>query len=344
YGPRGVMHCWADGKGGQKIENTGPLTKKRMEKVDEEFLAAAKKFIKASVDAGEPFFVWFNTTHMHFRTHAKPESLGQSGRWQSEYHDVMIDHDKNIGEMIDLLDELGIADNTFVMYSTDNGPHQNSWPDAGTTPFRSEKNTNWEGAYRVPALIRFPGRIEAGSTCNGIVSHHDWFPTLAKWAGVDDVKGDLKKGAMLDGHRYKVCIDGYDLTDYLTGETDENPRPGFVYFNDDSDVVGIRYDNWKIVFLEQRCKGTMQIWAEPFTPLRVPKIFNLRTDPLERADITSNTYYDWLLNHVFLLVPAQAMVGEFLQTFVEFPPRQKAASFSIDQVVAKIDEAMTAGH
>jgi arylsulfatase len=342
YGPRGVMHCWADGKGGQKIENTGSLTKKRMQTIDEEFLAAAKKFIKAAVDADEPFFVWFNTTHMHLRTHAKPESLGQAGRWQSEYHDVMIDHDKNIGEMIDLLDKLGVADNTFVMYSTDNGPHQNSWPDAGTTPFRSEKDTNWEGAFRVPALVRFPGRIEAGSTCNGIVSHLDWFPTLARWAGAGDIKEALKKGATLDGHKYKVHLDGYDLSDYLTGRAKESPRPGFVYFNDDADVVALRYDNWKMVFLEQRATGTLRIWAEPFTALRVPKIFNLRTDPTERADVTSNTYYDWLIDHVYILVPAQGMVGEFLKTFIDFPPRQKAASFSIDQVVEKIDAAMKA--
>jgi arylsulfatase len=254
----------------------------------------------------------------------------------------MIDHDLNIGEMVDLLDELGIADDTFVMYSTDNGPHQNSWPDAGTTPFRSEKNTNWEGAYRVPAIIRFPGRIEPGSVCNGIVSHLDWFPTLASIAGHATVKEDLKKGATLDGHKFKAHLDGYDLTDYLTGKAEESPRPGFIYFNDDGDVVALRYDNWKMVFLEQRCRGTMQIWAEPFVGLRVPKIFNLRTDPLERADVTSNSYYDWLIDRVFLLVPAQGMVAEFLATFKEFPPAQKAASFSIDQVMEKIDSAVTA--
>jgi len=344
FGPRGVMHTWADGKGGQKIENTGPLTKKRMETVDEEFLGAAQKFIQAAVDADEPFFVWFNTTHMHFRTHAKPESEGQSGRWQSEYHDAMIDHDRNIGQMLDLLDKLGIADNTFVMYSTDNGPHQNSWPDAGTTPFRSEKNTNWEGAFRVPALIRYPGKVKAGSVCNGIVSHLDWFPTLANIAGATDVKSALKKGTKLNGFDYKVHLDGYDLTDYITGKAKDSPRPGFVYFNDDADVVALRYDNWKCVFLEQRCTGTLRIWAEPFTPLRVPKIFNLRTDPMERADVTSNTYYDWLLDHVFLLVPAQTLIGEFLESFKEFPPKQKAASFSIDQVVEKIEFAMTAQH
>ena len=339
YGPRGVLHCWADGKGGQKIENTGPLTRERMKTVDEEFLASAKTFIKAAVDADEPFFVWFNTTHMHFRTHAKDSSLGQSGRWQSEYHDVMIDHDKNIGEMIDLLDELGVADNTFLMYSTDNGPHQNSWPDAGTTPFRSEKNTNWEGAYRVPCLVRWPGKIAPRTKFTGIASHLDWFPTFANLAGAASVKEDLKKGATLDGHKFKAHLDGWDLTDYITGQAKVSPRPGFIYFNDDGDVVSLRYDNWKMVFLEQRSKGTLELWAEPFTPLRVPKIFNLRTDPYERADRTSNTYWDWMLDHIFLLVPAQAMVGEFLATFKEFPPAQKAASFSIDQVMEKIESA-----
>jgi arylsulfatase len=344
YGPRGVLHCWADGKGGQKIENTGALTKKRMETVDEEFMADAKRFIRDAVKADEPFFVWFNTTHMHFRTHVKPEYRGRSGRWQSEYHDVMIYHDDCIGEMLNLLDELGVTKNTLVMYTTDNGPHANSWPDAGTTPFRSEKDTNWEGAFRVPAMVRWPGKIKPGTVCNEIVSHLDWFPTLANIAGAGDVKSALKKGATFDGHKYKVHLDGYDITGYLTGKVDKTPRPGFIYFNDDADVVAMRFDNWKAVFLEQRTEGTMKIWANPFTPLRVPKIFNLRTDPLERADITSNTYYDWLLDHVFLLVPAQGMIAEFLDSFKEFPPQQKAASFSIDQVVGKIEDALTSHH
>lgn len=344
YGPRGVLHTWADGKGGQKIENTGPLTKKRMETADDEFLKEAKRFISDAVKSGEPFFLWLNTTHMHFRTHVKPEYRGRSGRWQSEYHDTMIYHDDCIGEMLDLLDELGVTDDTFVMYSTDNGPHQNSWPDAGTTPFRSEKDTNWEGAFRVPAMVRWPGKIEPGTICNGIVSHLDWFPTLSAIAGAGDVKSTLKKGGKFDGHDYKVHLDGYDLTDFITGKADQSPRPGFVYFNDDADVVALRYDNWKVVFLEQRTTGTLKIWADPFIPLRVPKIFNLRTDPTERADITSNTYYDWLLNHVFLLVPAQGVIAEFLKSFEEFPPAMKAASFSIDQVVAKIESALTEHH
>jgi arylsulfatase len=336
YGPRGVLHCWADGKGGQKIENTGPLTKKRMETCDEEFAEAAKGFIKKAVDSDTPFFVWFNSTHMHFRTHAKPSSLGQAGRWQSEYHDVMIDHDKIVGELLNLLDELQIADNTFVMYSTDNGPHCNSWPDSGTTPFRSEKNSMWEGAYRVPAMVRFPGKIAAGSVSNEIVSHLDWLPTILAAAGEPDITEKLKKGYKVGNNTFKVHLDGYNLIPHLTGKDSKSPRKGFIYFTDEGDVAAVRYDNFKIAFLEQRTRGTMQIWAEPMVPLRLPKVFNLRTDPYEFADITSNTYWDWIFDHAFILVPAQALVGEFLETFKAFPPRQKAASFSIDQVVEKL--------
>ena len=343
YGPRGVLHCWADGKGGQKIENTGPLTKKRMETVDEEFCAAAKDFIKKAVKSGEPFFVWFNATHMHFRTHAKPESLGQSGRWQSEYHDVMIDHDKVVGELLDLLDELRIADNTFVMYSTDNGPHCNSWPDAGTTPFRSEKNSMWEGAYRVPAMVRFPGKIPAGSVSNEIVSHLDWLPTFLAAAGEPDIAEKCKKGHKAGDKTFKVHLDGYNLIPHLTGKDPKSPRKGFIYFTDDGDVAALRFDNWKIAFLEQRARGTLQIWAEPMVPLRLPKVFNLRTDPYEFADITSNTYWDFVLDHAYVLVPAQAIVAEFLETFKEFPPRQKAASFSVDQVIDKLTDAASGG-
>ena len=339
YGPRGVMHCWADGKGGQKVENTGPLTKKRMETCDDEFAAAAKDFIKKAVASDTPFFVWFNSTHMHFRTHAKPSSLGQSGRWQSDYHDVMIDHDKTVGELLDLLDELKIADNTMVFYSTDNGPHCNSWPDAGTTPFRSEKNSMWEGAYRVPAMVRFPGKIPAGSVSNEIVSHLDWAPTILAAAGEPDIVEKLKKGHQAGSKTFKVHLDGYNLIPHLTGKDAKCPRKGFIYFTDEGDVAALRYDNFKIAFLEQRCSGTMQIWAEPMVPLRLPKIFNLRTDPYEFADITSNTYWDWIFDHAFILVPAQALVGQFLATLKEFPPRQKAASFSIDQVVDKLVNA-----
>ena len=336
FGPRGVIHSYADGR----IEDTGPLTKKRMQTVDEEFLAAAKDFIKRQHQDGKPFFVWFNTTHMHFRTHAKPESLGQSGRWQSEYHDVMIDHDKNIGEMLNLLDELNIADNTLVFYSTDNGPHMNSWPDGGMTPFRNEKNSNWEGAYRVPAMVRWPGKIKPGTVSNEIVSHMDWLPTFLAIVGEPDIVQKCKKGHKAGNKTFKVHLDGYNLLPYLTGKEKKSPRESYFYFSDDGDLTGLRYDHWKLVFMEQRARGTLAIWAEPFVPLRVPKIFNLRTDPFERADVTSNTYYDWLLDHAFLCVPAQKYVGDFMATFVEFPPRQKAASFSVDQVMAKLEAGM----
>jgi arylsulfatase A-like enzyme len=327
FGPRGVMHCWATDTddpteqprwgrvGKQRIEDTGPLTKKRMETCDDEFVAAAKDFIKRQKDAGKPFFVWLNTTHMHLYTHTKKSSLGQAGRWQSPYHDTMIDHDKNVGEMLDYLDALGITEDTVVMYSTDNGPHMNSWPDGGMTPFRSEKNTNWEGAFRVPLLLRWPGKIKAGSVSNEIVQHHDWLPTFLAMAGEPDVVEKLRKGHTAHGKTFKNHIDGYNLLPYLTGKEKESPRKLFVYFSDDGDVFALRYDNWKVVFMEQRCPGTLQVWAEPFTPLRLPKIFNLRTDPYERADITSNTYWDWWLHHDYIIYATQFIAGQFAQTF-----------------------------
>jgi arylsulfatase len=353
--PRGVIHSHATdvdddtveerfGRvGRQRIVDTGPLTKKRMETIDDEVLEKATDFIGRAAGDGTPFFVWFNTTHMHFRTHPKPESVGQAGRWQSPYHDTMIDHDKVVGSLLDLLDELGLADDTIVLYSTDNGPHMNSWPDGGMTPFRGEKNTNWEGAFRVPQLIRWPGRIAAGAISNEIISHHDWLPTFLNAAGEPGIVEKCKAGHTAGEKTYKVCIDGYDLLPHLTGEVEEGPRPGFMYFSDDGDLLGIRFDNWKVVFMEQRCPGTMQVWAEPFTPLRVPKLFNLRMDPFERADITSNTYWDWLLSNAFLVLAATTLVGRFLETFREFPPRQKAASFTIDQALEKLEASMTAG-
>jgi arylsulfatase A-like enzyme len=357
FGPRGVMHCWATDTddpteeprwgrvGKQKIQDTGPLTKKRMETCDDEFIAATKDWIKRQHAAGKPFFCWVNTTHMHFRTHTKPSSIGQAGRWQSPYHDTMIDHDKHVGELLNLLDELGIANDTFVMYSTDNGPHMNSWPDGAMTPFRSEKNTNWEGAFRVPMVVRWPGKIPAGVVSNEIVQHHDWLPTFLAMAGEPDIVEKCKKGHQAAGKTFKVHIDGYNLLPYLTGEVKKSPRQGFVYFNDDGDLVALRFDNWKVVFMEQRARGTLLVWAEPFVPLRVPKLFNLRTDPFERADTTSNTYYDWVMDHVPLVIAAQAVIVPFLQTFKEFPPRQKAASFTIDQALAKMSEvASGAGH
>jgi arylsulfatase len=336
FGPRGVLHTYANADGTQTIEDTGPLTKKRMETCDEEFRDAAIDFIKRQHEAETPFFVWFNSTHMHFRTHPKPESVGRSGRWQSEYHDTMLDHDDIVGELLDTLDDLGIADDTIVMYSTDNGPHMNSWPDAGMTPFRNEKNSNWEGAYRVPAMVRWPGRIPAGSVLNGIVSHNDWFVTLLAAAGDPHIAEKLLKGTDLNGTTFKVHLDGHNQLPYITGETDESPRQHFFYVSDDGDLTGLRYDNWKIVFMEQRQAGTLAIWLEPYVELRAPKLFNLRTDPYERADITSNTYYDWMIDRIWVFTPAQAYVAEQLMTLVEFPQRQKSASFNLEQVMAKL--------
>jgi arylsulfatase A-like enzyme len=332
FGPRGVIHSFADGK----IEDTGPLTKKRMETIDDDIAARAAEFIEKQAKAGKPMFVWVNFTHMHFRTHTKPESQGQAGRWQSPYHDAMMDHDKNVGTVLDKIDQAGIADNTIVMYGTDNGPHMNSWPDSAMTPFRNEKNSNWEGAYRVPAMVRWPGHIKPGTVSNDIFSHLDWAPTLLAAAGVPDIKEKLLKGYTAGGKKYKVHLDGYNQLPYLTGLEPKSPREEFFYFSDDGDLTGMRYDNFKFVFMEQRAPGTLRVWAEPYTSLRVPKIFNLRTDPYERADITSNTYYDWLLDHAFMLVPAQAYVGKFMATFKEFPPRQKAATFTIDKAMEQL--------
>jgi arylsulfatase A-like enzyme len=343
FGPRGVIHSWAEPDGTQLINDTGPLTKKRMETIDDEVLELATDFIQRKHQAGTPFFVWFNTTHMHFRTHTKPESLGQAGRWQSPYHDTMIDHDRTVGQLLDTLDALGIADNTIVVYSTDNGPHMNSWPDGGMTPFRSEKNTNWEGAFRIPEMIRWPGKIAAGVVSNEIVSHLDWLPTFLAAAGDSEVTEKLLKGHQAGGKTFKVHLDGYNLLPYLTGVEGESPRKEIFYFSDDGDMMAVRYDNWKQIFMEQRSTGTLRVWAEPFTILRVPKLFNLRTDPFERADVTSNTYYDWLMDHAFLAIPTQTIVGRFLSTFVEYPPRQKAATFTVDQVMEKLEAQITSG-
>jgi arylsulfatase A-like enzyme len=336
FGPRGVIHSWANGDGTQRIEDTGPLTKERMKTVDEEILPEALRFMGDAKENDTPFFVWFNTTHMHFRTHIKDGSRGKAGRWQSEYHDVMVDHDELVGQILAYLDEQGLADDTIVMYSTDNGPHMNTWPDAGMTPFRNEKNSNWEGAYRVPAMVRWPGRIPAGEVLNGIVSHNDWFVTFLSAAGDPDIQDELKAGRDLNGTTYKVHLDGFNQLDYITGASDTSPRQHFFYVSDDGDLTALRFDNWKVVFLEQRATGTLRVWAEPYTELRVPKIFNLRTDPYERADITSNTYYDWLLDRAWVLVPAQAYVANMLTTLVEFPPRQEPASFNLESVLEKL--------
>ena len=350
YGPRGVLDCKATDKddatvdprfgkvGKQTIKDTGPLTKKRMETIDDDVADRAADYIKRHAKGDKPFFVWVNFAHMHLYTHPKPASIGQSGRWQSPYHDTMIDHDKNVGTVLKALEDAGVAENTFVMYSTDNGPHMNSWPDGAMTPFRSEKATNWEGAYRIPCMIRWPGKIKPGSVSNEIISHLDWFPTFVSMAGDPDVTGKLLKGHKVDDKTFKVHLDGYDMLPYLTGAAKKSPRESFIYCNDDQQLTALRYDNWKLVFLEQRVEGTLRLWAEPFTPLRLPKIFNLRTDPYERADVTSNTYYDSIIQRAYLLVPAQDYVGKFLMTFKDYPQRQKAASFNLDDVMKKLQE------
>ncbi len=341
FGPRGVMHSWATdvddatedprfGKvGKQKIKDTGPLTKKRMETIDEETVAAAKDFITRQVKAGKPFFCWWNGTRMHFRTHVKADHVGISG--QDEYSDGMVEHDMRVGELLALLDELGIADNTVVQYSTDNGPHYNTWPDAGTTPFRSEKNSNWEGAYRVPAFVRWPDHFPAGVTLNGIVAHEDWLPTFAAVAGASDIKEKLLKGTSINGRPYKNYIDGYNQLDYLSGKVDSSPRNEFWYVNDDGQIVAARYQDWKVVFLENRGQA-FGVWREPFTELRVPLLFNLRRDPFEKAQHNANTYNDWFLDRPFVIVPIQGLASKFLMTMKEFPPSQKPGSFNLSKI------------
>ena len=333
YGPRGVIKATADGK----VEDTGPLTRKRMETVDEEFLAAAVDFIKRADQAGEPFFVWFNSSRMHFYTHLKPESDGVTGL--GIYADGMVEHDGHVGQLLDLLDELGLTDDTIVAYTTDNGPHYNEWPDGGISPFRGEKNTNWEGGFRVPAMVRWPGKIEAGRFSNEIMSAQDWLPTLMAAVGEPDIKQKLEEGHSAAGRSFKVHLDGYDFLPYLTGKQEEGPREEFFYFNDDGELVGLRVNQWKLVFMEQRARY-FDVWANPFVSLRVPKIFNLRSDPYERADTDSNNYRHWWIRHAFLLVPAQDYVGRFLATFREFPPRQKPAKFNVDDVMTIMQEGL----
>ncbi len=339
YGPRGVIRSYTDGR----IQDTGPLTKKRMETIDDETSAAAIDFMDRQVKANKPFFCWFNSTRMHFRTHVKEDRRSPAGLTAlTEYADGMVEHDGHIGQILKKLDDLGVANDTLVIYTTDNGPHANSWPDGATTPFRSEKNTNWEGAYRVPCFIRWPGRVQPGTVFNGIVSGLDWFPTLVAAAGDPGIKDKLLKGYQTGGKTYKVHLDGYDQISYLTGKEPNSARKEFVYFNDDAELVGLRYENWKIVFEEQRAPGTMRVWAEPFTKLRLPKLFDLRADPYERADITSNTYYDWFISQPYVIFAAQEVVGKFLATFKEYPPSQRASSFSIDQIVEGMQKSLNA--
>ena len=333
FGPRGVIHSYADGK----IEDTGPLSKKRMESVDEEFQTAAMDFIDRSHKADKPFFVWFNSTRMHFYTHISPEHTGISGPKGNFYSDGMVEHDMQVGALLKQLDDLGIADNTIVIYTTDNGPHFNEWPDGGITPFRGEKNTNWEGAFRVPTVIRWPAKIKAGTKSNAITSHTDMVPTLLAAAGVPDVKEKLLSGYKAGDTTYKVHLDGYNILPYLTGEEETSPRRGFFYFSDDGDFMGIRYDDWKIVYMEQRAHQ-FDVWRDPFIKLRTPKIFNLRRDPFERADTDSNNYNHWWSKRVYTIGPAQRAALTFLQTYKEFPPRQKPAAFNLDEVMREMEQ------
>ena len=338
YGPRGVLKCRANPDGTQTIENTGPLTKKRMETIDEETVSAAKNFVKRQAAGGKPFFCWWNATRMHFRTHVKKEHVGLSGPTGNKYHDGMVEHDMQVGELLDHLDELGLAENTIVMYSTDNGPHFNTWPDSATTPFRSEKNSNWEGAYRVPAFVRWPKRFPAGVTLNGVVAHEDWLPTFAAAAGEAGIKEKLNKGVTLNGRTYRNYIDGHNQLQYLTGKTSDSPRKEFMYVNDDGQVVALRLGQWKGVFLENRGQG-FGVWREPFTELRVPLLFNLLRDPFEKAQHNSNTYDDWFIDRVFVLVPMQQYVAQFLQTLTDFPPSQTPGSFNLKKVMDQIQAA-----
>jgi arylsulfatase len=357
-GPRGVLRCKASDRddptevprwgriGKQTVEDTGPLTRKRMETIDDETSAAAIDFMQRQARANTPFFCWFNSTRMHFRTHVRESHRDQPGLTsRTEYADGMIEHDAVVGNILKALDDLGIANDTIVLYTTDNGPHQNSWPDAGTTPFRSEKNTNWEGAFRVPCVIRWPGRIQPGSVSNDIVSGLDWLPTLLAAAGDPDIKSKLLDGYQATGGKtFKVHLDGYNQLPYLTGQQPSSARKEFVYFDDDGDLVAMRYENWKIVFDEQRATGTLRIWAEPFTKLRVPKMFDLRSDPFERADITSNSYYDWFMSNAAPFLASQSVVGPFLATFKDYPPSQRPSSFSIDQLVEKMQKSLEPAH
>lgn len=353
FGPRGVMRCSASQNddptedarfgrvGKQNIEDTGPLTKKRMEHIDDETSDAAVDYIRRQAKAGKPFFLWYNSTRMHLRTHVAPERRSPPGLTAlTEYADGMVEHDGHVGKLLKALDDAGIAGNTIVLYTTDNGPHANTWPDGATTPFRSEKNTNWEGAFRVPCMIRWPGKIKPGSVSNEIVSGHDWLQTFLAAAGEPSIQDKLLQGYRVGDKTFKVHLDGYNQLPYLTGQVAKSPRKAFFYFNDDGDLVALRYENWKIVFMEQRAQGTLRVWAEPFTPLRLPKLYDLRADPFERADITSNTYYDWLLSQPYLFYAGQAATELFLSSFKEYPPRQKAASFTIDQAMEKLKQSL----
>jgi arylsulfatase len=330
FGPRGVIRSFADGR----IEDSGPLTRKRMETVDEEFLAASLKFMEKAHKDGKPFFVWFNSTRMHYYTHVKDAQRGASG--QGFYNDGMMEHDGHVGALLDKLDELGVTDTTIVVYSTDNGPHYNMWPDAAITPFRGEKNTNWEGGYRVPAMARWPGRIPAGGISNQVMSHLDWVPTLMAAAGDENVVSSLKKGKRVGAKSFKVHLDGYDFLPYLTGKADTGPRREFFYFSDDGLLTGLRVDDWKLVFAEQR-SARFDVWRDPFVTLRIPKLFHLRRDPFERADTDSNGYNNWWDHKIApVAMQGQVAVTRFVGSLQQFPPRQRPASFTVDQIMEAV--------
>jgi arylsulfatase len=331
--PRGVLRSFADGR----VEDTGPLTRKRMETIDDETSAAATDFIQRQARANRPFFCWMNATRMHLFTHVRPSMVGQSGMPGNEYADGMMEHDGHVGRLLKALDDLGIANNTIVVYTTDNGPNRWSWPDAATSPFRNEKDSNFEGAFRVPAMVRWPGKIAPGTISTEMFSGLDWFPTLLAAAGDTDIKDRLLKGANVSGKTFKVHLDGYNQLPYLTGQQPKSARNEFAYFNDDGVLVAYRLDDWKAVFVEMKHPGGFQVWMEPFTPLRVPKLFNLRMDPYERADIVSDQYFDWLGRNDFKIAQLTSHAAAFLQTFIEYPPSQEPASFSIDQIARDVE-------
>jgi arylsulfatase A-like enzyme len=337
FGTRGVIHSWANADGTQKIELTGPLSVKRMEIIDSEVTSATMNYLEKAKKADKPFFLWWNATRMHVFTHLKPTSQGVTGL--GIYPDGMVEHDGQVGQILDKLKELGLDSNTIVMYSSDNGAEAFTWPDGGTTPFRGEKNTNWEGGYRVPCAIRWPGTIQPGTINNDIYAHEDMLPTILAAAGVPDVKEQLLKGMKVGATTFKVHIDGYNIQDALAGKT-ADPRHEFFYFNDDGSLVGLRYNQWKVVFAEQRSHG-MAVWQDPFIPLRLPKIFNLRSDPFEHADQETMGYDQWRAERLFLLMPAQQYVGAFLASFREFPPSQKVGSFSLDKAMEALQNGPT---
>ena len=339
YGTRGVIHTWANPDGTQKIESTGPLNIARMKTIDDEVTALTLDYLEKAKKSDKPFFLWWNSTRMHVHTHLKDESKGKTGL--GTYPDGMVEHDGHVGQILDKLKELGLDDNTIVMYSTDNGAELCTWPDGGSTPFRGEKNENWEGGYRVPCAIRWPGVIKPGTISNEIFSHEDMLPTILAAAGVPDVKEQLLKGMKVGNKTFKVHLDGYNLTEALAGKT-ASPRHEFFYWNDDGSLVALRYNQWKLVFQEQREHG-FAVWSEPFVPLRMPKLFNLRTDPFEVADHTSIDYDSWRLDRVFLFVPAQEYIAKYISTFKEFPPSQKVGSFSLDQVLQSLAASATSG-